>query len=63
MLVLSRKNGEGIVIMIGEEQVEVIMTEARTGRARLAVNAPKDVKILRSELLCSDDTPATPLTN
>lgn len=50
MLVLSRKNGEGIVIRIKGEEVEIIMVESRTGRARLAIKAPEEVKILRSEL-------------
>ena len=50
MLVLSRKTGEGIVITVDGKQVEIIMVESRTGRARLAVKADRDVKILRSEL-------------
>ena len=60
MLVLSRKTGEGIVITIDGKQVEIIMVESRTGRARLAVKADRDVKILRSEL--SVEEPAKPLT-
>lgn len=60
MLVLSRKTGEGIVITVDGKQVEIIMVESRTGRARLAVKADRDVKILRSEL--SVEEPAKPLT-
>lgn len=56
MLVLSRKTGEGIVIRLEKEEVEIIMVESRTGRARLAVKAPKEVKILRSELATEGGT-------
>ncbi len=47
MLVLQRKVGESI--FIGEEtQVTVLAVEG--GRVRLAVDAPKYIQILRSEL-------------
>lgn len=47
MLVLQRKVGESI--LIGEEtSVTVLAVEG--GRVRLAVNAPKYIQILRSEL-------------
>ena len=48
MLVLSRKIGESI--LIGEDVV-VTVRETHGGRIRLAIEAPRDVLVLRSELV------------
>lgn len=50
MLVLSRKVGE--TIMIGDE-IEVILTRIERDTVRLAIKAPKSVRIFRGEL-CKD---------
>jgi carbon storage regulator len=47
MLVLSRTSGEEIII---DGNVRVKVVEVRGNRVRLAVCAPKDVPIRRSEL-------------
>lgn len=47
MLVISRKTGESVVI--GNSLV--VISESRNGVVKLAIQAPADVKILRSELL------------
>lgn len=47
MLVLSRKQGEAI--MIGE--VEITIVRVTGGAVRVGINAPKEVKILRKELI------------
>ena len=47
MLILRRKAGESV--MIGEE-IEVSVLSVEAGRVRLAIQAPKSVAILRSEL-------------
>ena len=47
MLILQRKAGESL--MIGEE-IEVSVLSVEAGRVRLAIQAPKSVPILRSEL-------------
>lgn len=47
MLVLQRKIGESIVI--GDETTVTVLA-VEGGRVRLAVDAPRSVKILRSEL-------------
>lgn len=47
MLVLSRKTNE--VICIGEN-IRVMVIEIRGDKVRLGIDAPKDVKVLRSEL-------------
>lgn len=47
MLILQRKAGESL--LIGEE-IEVSILSVEAGRVRLAIQAPKNVSILRSEL-------------
>lgn len=63
MLVLSRKPNQSI--RIGDD-IEIVVTRICGSTARLAVRAPKDVAITRSELLCepftesSDDRHSAP---
>lgn len=47
MLILQRKEGESL--LIGDE-VEVTVLAVEAGRVRLAIQAPRSVTILRSEL-------------
>lgn len=47
MLILQRKAGESV--FIGEE-IEVSVLSVEAGRVRLAIQAPKNISILRSEL-------------
>lgn len=56
MLVLSRRKGEQIVI---GDNVVVEVTKIKGSVVQLAVHAPKDVRILRSELERKDDTNTT----
>jgi carbon storage regulator len=48
MLVLGRKPGEYIVI---NDKIIVKVIKSEDGHLRLAINAPKDVEIIRGELL------------
>ena len=48
MLILQRKTGESL--MIGED-VRVTVVSIEGGRVRLAISAPSEISILRSELL------------
>lgn len=48
MLILRRKSGESIVI---GEQINVTVLDINEGSVRLAIDAPKVIPILRSELL------------
>ena len=50
MLVLSRKQGEGIVIRTDAGDVTVTATQITGGRCRLGITAPDEVRILRTEL-------------
>lgn len=48
MLIVSRKEGESI--LIGEE-IEVCILEIGEGVIKVGINAPKNIKILRKELI------------
>lgn len=54
-LTLERKEGEGIVLTLGETQVEISVTLANYGKCKLRVEAPEEVKILRKELLMENE--------
>lgn len=47
MLVLSRKAGE--TIWIGED-IEIIISEVKGEHVKIAINAPRNVDIIRGEL-------------
>ena len=47
MLILQRKAGESLLIGDG---IEITVLSVDSGRVRLAIEAPKSVPILRSEL-------------
>lgn len=48
MLVLRRKFGETLVI---DENIEVVVLQVEGDRVKLGIQAPKDVEIVRKELL------------
>lgn len=47
MLVLSRKNGQKIII---NDNIEITILDSRFDNCKIAINAPKDVKIYREEI-------------
>ncbi len=53
MLVLSRKIGESIVI---GEGIIVTVTRISGNRVTLGIDAPADVRVLRSELMPTSDS-------
>lgn len=53
MLILQRKEGESL--FIGDE-VEITVLGVESGRVRLAIQAPRSVTILRSELKVAAQT-------
>ena len=53
MLILQRKEGESL--HIGED-VEITVLAVEAGRVRLAIQAPREVPILRSELKAAAQT-------
>ena len=52
MLVLARRPEEKLTIYIPTgEKIEILVTEARQGLARLGIKAPPNYVVLRDELL------------
>lgn len=47
MLVLSRKNGQKIII---NDNIEITVLDSRFDNCKIAIEAPKDVKIYREEI-------------
>lgn len=47
MLVLSRKNGQKIII---NDNIEITILDSRFDNCKIAINAPRDVKIYREEI-------------
>ncbi len=50
MLTLNRKEGESIILTLNDQRIEIVLTEAKLGQAKLSIDAPDDVLILREEL-------------
>lgn len=48
MLVLTRKKDEGIII---GDNIEISIVKIEDGSVKIAINAPKEVSILRKELV------------
>ena len=46
MLILSRKNGQKIII---NDEIEITILESKMDNCKIAINAPKDVKIYRED--------------
>lgn len=55
MLVLSRHIEEEIVIMTSDGQIIVKILDTQYGKVRLGIEAPKEIRIARRELLEGQD--------
>lgn len=51
MLVLSRKLFEKVVIGEGADAITIVVADIDRGTVRLGISAPKEVRVLRAELL------------
>lgn len=59
MLKLSRKNDQSVTLRVCGVLIVVTLSEARSGRASLSIEAPRDsVDIVRSELEFADQPAA-----
>ena len=47
MLVLSRRKAERIQI---GDNIEILVIEVRSGRVKLGIRAPQEIRVLRSEI-------------
>lgn len=52
MLILTRKQGESFLL---DDDIEISVSEINGDRVRIAISAPKEVKILRRELKDAGD--------
>jgi len=52
MLVLTRKTGDSVVIDPGNLNINITVLAIQGDEIRLGFEAPKDVDILRRELMC-----------
>lgn len=52
MLVIGRKNGQKIYLMLNGIEIEIMVRtdKRRTGNVSVSINAPQEVKILRGEI-------------
>ncbi len=57
MLVLTRKCGEEILI---DGTVRISVVQCKNGRVRLGIDAPRDVKVVRSEIAFDGECTAKP---
>jgi carbon storage regulator len=57
MLIVVRKIGERIVI---DDRIEVTVLRVRGGRVQLGVAAPRNVRVLREEVLRPAEIPTDP---
>lgn len=51
MLVLTRKPNEAVILKHGDVEIRVVLMELGMTRVRLGFDAPKDVEIMREELV------------
>jgi carbon storage regulator CsrA len=54
MLVLSRRVGQSVCILVGGEVIKVTVVHQTSGCTKLGFDAPDDVRILREELVESE---------
>ncbi|MDR0196921.1 MAG: carbon storage regulator [Oscillospiraceae bacterium] len=52
MLVITRKTDESIVVA---DSIEITVLEVSKDRVKIGIHAPKDVKIVRHELIAARD--------
>ena len=52
MLVLTRKIGERLILTTEQgERIEILLIAARCDKAKVGVEAPQSVKVMREELI------------
>lgn len=50
MLTLKRKEGESIILTINDQRVQIYLSEAKNGQAKISIDAPEEIRILREVL-------------
>jgi len=49
-LLLSRKEGENIIILVGNEKIIINLVESNNNKAKIRIDAPQHMKIYREEV-------------
>lgn len=50
MLTLERKERESIILDTADGQIVIVLNKAKDGKAKLAIDAPRQVNIRRGEI-------------
>jgi carbon storage regulator len=61
MLVLSRKTGETIQVAGQTGEIRITVVQIRGGRVRLSIDAPREVRVMRSELADTEQPDVLPV--
>ena len=61
MLVLSRREGERIVLNTSDGEIIILVTKVKGKAAKLGIEAPTEVRILREEVKPKDVVDSPPL--
>lgn len=56
MLVLTRKRDERLVLIAGNERIEIVFKDLSGSRLQVGIEAPRSVKIIRAELEGKDES-------
>lgn len=56
MLVLTRKRDERLVLIAGNERIELVFKSMSGSRLQVGIEAPRSVKIIRAELEGKDES-------
>ena len=51
MLVMTRRDGEAVVLEFGKERVEIAVHQVKNRQVRLRIRADDSVRVVRKELL------------
>ena len=51
MLALTRRESESIILTVDGKTITVILHQIKNNQAKVAIDAPKEVEIVREELL------------
>lgn len=63
MLSLTRRPSETIQILTSDGMIEVTISDIQRDQAKINIEAPKAIKILRSEIDLAPETPVLKLFN
>lgn len=63
MLVITRRDGEAVVLEFGKERVEIAVHQVKNRQVRLRIRADDSVRVVRKELLEERKEKASPSWN